>query len=217
MPKSIARCPWGDGSPRYAAYHDLEWGVPVHDERLFFEFLILEGAQAGLSWSTILNKRDRYREAFAGFDPARVARFDARRIDKLLQDPGIVRNRLKVESSVGNARAFLALQLRPLRLGVRRRPADPKPMAVVVAGAGQHARIRRVVARSQAPRLSFRRHDDHVRVHAGDRTRERPSGCVPALEGGAGNSVMNVASETLWRRSLWGCAQALEWPSFPSP
>jgi DNA-3-methyladenine glycosylase I len=110
MPKSIARCPWGDASPRYAAYHDLEWGVPVHDDRLFFEFLILEGAQAGLSWSTILNKRDRYREAFAGFDPARVARFDARRVEKLLSDPGIVRNRLKVESSVSNARAFVALQ-----------------------------------------------------------------------------------------------------------
>lgn len=110
MSVSIARCPWGDGSPRYAAYHDVEWGVPVHDDRLFFEFLILEGAQAGLSWSTILNKRDRYREAFAGFDPARVARFDARRVEKLMQDPGIVRNRLKVESSVSNARAFLALQ-----------------------------------------------------------------------------------------------------------
>jgi DNA-3-methyladenine glycosylase I len=110
MPKSIARCPWGDTSPNYAAYHDLEWGVPVHDDRVFFEFLILEGAQAGLSWSTILNKRDSYREAFAGFDPARVARFDARRIDKLLTDPGIVRNRLKIASSVTNARAFVELQ-----------------------------------------------------------------------------------------------------------
>jgi len=110
MPKPIARCPWGDSTPRYAAYHDDEWGVPVHDDRVFFEFLILEGAQAGLSWSTILNKRDCYREAFAGFDPARVARFDARRIEKLLANPGIVRNRLKVESSVSNARAFLELQ-----------------------------------------------------------------------------------------------------------
>ena len=110
MPKSIARCPWGDGSPRYAAYHDAEWGVPVHDDRVFFEFLILEGAQAGLSWSTILNKRDGYREAFADFDPAKVARFDARRIEKLLANPGIVRNRLKIASSVGNARAFLDVQ-----------------------------------------------------------------------------------------------------------
>jgi DNA-3-methyladenine glycosylase I len=110
MSKSIARCPWGDASPNYAAYHDLEWGVPVHDDRVFFEFLILEGAQAGLSWSTILNKRDSYREAFAGFDPARVARYDARRIEKLLTNPGIVRNRLKIASSVTNARAFVELQ-----------------------------------------------------------------------------------------------------------
>ena len=103
---TIARCPWAEGSPRYADYHDLEWGVPVHDDRVFFEFLILEGAQAGLRWSTILNKRDGYRDAFAGFDPAKVARFDRRRIEKLLANPGIVRNRLKVESSVRNARAF---------------------------------------------------------------------------------------------------------------
>jgi len=108
--KSIARCPWGDASPDYAAYHDIEWGVPVHDDRVFFEFLILEGAQAGLSWSTILNKRNGYRQAFAGFDPARVARYDARRIEKLLADPAIVRNRLKIASSVTNARAFVELQ-----------------------------------------------------------------------------------------------------------
>jgi len=110
MPKSIARCPWGDASPSYAAYHDLEWGVPVHDDRVFFEFLILEGAQAGLSWSTILNKRDSYREAFSRFDPVRVARYDARRIERLLTNPGIVRNRLKIASSVTNARAFVELQ-----------------------------------------------------------------------------------------------------------
>jgi DNA-3-methyladenine glycosylase I len=88
-------------------YHDEEWGVPVHDDRVLFEFLILEGAQAGLSWSTILRKRESYREAFAGFDPVRVARFDARRRKALLRNPGIVRNRLKVESTVSNAGAFL--------------------------------------------------------------------------------------------------------------
>lgn len=91
-------------------YHDREWGVPLHDERGLFEFLVLEGAQAGLSWSTILNKRDAYRKAFAGFDPDRVARFDQRKIESLLQNPGIVRNRLKVESAVRNARAILALR-----------------------------------------------------------------------------------------------------------
>ena len=104
------RCAWAGTDPRMIAYHDEEWGVPVHDDRLLFEFLTLEGAQAGLSWKTILNKRDAYREAFAGFDPARVARFDSRRIDRLLTNPGIVRNRLKVESTVTNARAFLEVQ-----------------------------------------------------------------------------------------------------------
>src|SRR5438445_8161155 len=104
------RCGWAGTDPRMIAYHDAEWGMPVHDDRLLFEFLILEGAQAGLSWSTILNKRDAYREAFAGFDPARVARFDRRRIERLLSNPGIVRNRLKIESAVANARAFLAVQ-----------------------------------------------------------------------------------------------------------
>jgi DNA-3-methyladenine glycosylase I len=104
------RCPWAGTDPRMIAYHDEEWGVPVHDDRLLFEFLILEGAQAGLSWQTILNKRDAYREAFAGFDPARVARFDSRRIERLMGNPGIVRNRLKIESAVSNARAFLELQ-----------------------------------------------------------------------------------------------------------
>ncbi len=110
MPKTELRCPWAEGSPRYADYHDHEWGVPVHDDRVFFEFLLLEGAQAGLSWSTILNKRDGYRAAFAAFDPARVARFDARRVERLLANEGIVRNRLKVASAVANARAFLATQ-----------------------------------------------------------------------------------------------------------
>lgn len=92
------------------AYHDEEWGVPAHDDRLLFEFLTLEGAQAGLSWSTILRKREAYRKAFAGFDPRKVARFDAARIERLMHDAGIVRNRLKIESTVANARAALAVQ-----------------------------------------------------------------------------------------------------------
>lgn len=104
------RCKWAGSDPLYVAYHDEEWGVPEHDEIRLFEMLILEGAQAGLSWLTILRKREGYRRAFAGFDPARVARFDARKIASLLKDPGIVRNRLKVESSVRNARAFLGIQ-----------------------------------------------------------------------------------------------------------
>ena len=103
------RCAWAQ-TPLSIAYHDEEWGVPVHDDRLLFEFLILEGAQAGLSWSTILKKRENYRRAFAGFDPRKVARFDASRKRKLMKDDGIVRNRLKIESTVSNARAFLAVQ-----------------------------------------------------------------------------------------------------------
>lgn len=93
-----------------SAYHDLEWGVPVHDDQKHFEFLILEGAQAGLSWSTVLHKREAYRRVFAGFDPKKVARFTSRRIERALADPGIIRNRLKVTSAVSNARAFLELQ-----------------------------------------------------------------------------------------------------------
>ncbi len=104
------RCPWCLGSPEYIRYHDTEWGVPVHDDRVFFEFLILEGAQAGLSWSTILAKRANYRRLLADFDPAKVARFTQARVEKLLLDPGIVRNRLKVEGTVRNAKAFLAVQ-----------------------------------------------------------------------------------------------------------
>jgi len=105
------RCQWSSGGNElYIDYHDREWGVPQHDDRMLFEFLILEGAQAGLSWSTILNKREGYRKAFSGFDPAKVARYDKAKIARLLQDPGIVRNRLKVESAVINARALLAVQ-----------------------------------------------------------------------------------------------------------
>jgi DNA-3-methyladenine glycosylase I len=107
----VTRCDWVPKDDALnIAYHDEEWCVPTHDERLLFELLTLEGAQAGLSWTTILRKRDGYRKAFAGFDVDRVARFDARRVDRLLQDPGVVRNRAKVESTVGNARAVLAVR-----------------------------------------------------------------------------------------------------------
>jgi DNA-3-methyladenine glycosylase I len=103
------RCGWAKGE-NYIAYHDDEWGVPVHDDRVWFEFLILEGAQAGLSWSTILNKREAYRKAFAKFDPRKVARFDEAKMRELIENPGIVRNRLKIRSTVSNAAAFLAVQ-----------------------------------------------------------------------------------------------------------
>ena len=109
--KPVLRCPWPRASnPLYVHYHDTEWGVPEHDDRALFEKLVLDGAQAGLSWETILNKRENYRRAFEGFHPQTVARYGAGKIAALLADPGIVRNRSKVNSAVGNARAFLAMQ-----------------------------------------------------------------------------------------------------------
>ena len=104
------RCPWAGSDPLYQRYHDTEWGIPLHDERRLFEMLVLEGAQAGLAWITILRKREGYREAFDNFDPAAVARYDRRRVARLLRNQNIVRNRLKVESAVANARAFLQVQ-----------------------------------------------------------------------------------------------------------
>lgn len=104
------RCSWAGDDPLYCAYHDEEWGVPLHDERALFEFLILEGAQAGLSWITILRKRENYRAAFDNFDPERIARYDKGKIEALLQNPGIVRNRLKVEAAINNAQKFLEVR-----------------------------------------------------------------------------------------------------------
>jgi DNA-3-methyladenine glycosylase I len=106
----MKRCDWVGAEPIYVEYHDTEWGVPLHDDRKLFEFLVLEAAQAGLSWITILRKRESYRAAFAGFDPEAVARFNRRSVERLLNDAGIVRNRQKVESAISNARAFLAVQ-----------------------------------------------------------------------------------------------------------
>ena len=104
------RCAWAGTDPLYVAYHDREWGVPLHDDRALFEFLVLEGAQAGLSWSTVLRKRDAYRRAFDRFDPEKVARYNKRKISALLADEGIVRNRAKIESAINNAKAFLEVQ-----------------------------------------------------------------------------------------------------------
>ena len=109
-PPAQPRCDWCLGNELYTAYHDTEWGVPVHDDRRHFEFLVLEGAQAGLSWLTVLRKRDSYRKAFDDFDPVRVARYNERKVASLLADPGIVRNRKKVESAITNAQAFLAVR-----------------------------------------------------------------------------------------------------------
>jgi DNA-3-methyladenine glycosylase I len=109
VPDGFVRCHWASNELNIR-YHDEEWGVPVHDDRLWFEFLTLEGAQAGLSWDTILQKRARYRKLFGGFDAAKVARFDAKKVQALLRDPGIVRNRLKIQATIANARAFRQVQ-----------------------------------------------------------------------------------------------------------
>jgi len=109
--KSIRRCPWSsDDDPLYVAYHDNEWGRPVHDDRTIYEFLVLETFQAGLSWRTILNKRENFRKAFAGFDPKKVAKFGSRDVARLMADPGIVRNRAKIDAAIHNAKLFLGVQ-----------------------------------------------------------------------------------------------------------
>lgn len=108
--KALNRCGWAESTDEMRHYHDTEWGVPVHDDTVHFEFLTLEGAQAGLSWATILKRRDGYRKAFANFNPQKVAKFDQTKIEKLLLDPGIIRHRLKIESTVSNAQAFIKIQ-----------------------------------------------------------------------------------------------------------
>ena len=185
----IARCAWAGSDPLMQEYHDREWGTPLHDERRLFEFLILEGAQAGLSWATILKKREHYRRAFSGFDPAKVAAYRPAKVRALLADPGIVRNRLKVEGAVKNARAFLALGDEPggsdafLWHFVGGRP---------MRNAWKHgrevpattARVRRHEPRAQAPRLHLRRLDDLLRLHAGDGHGQRPHPTLLPRAGG---------------------------------
>ncbi len=110
MQRSVKRCPWPSDDPLMIAYHDTEWGVPLHDDRTLYEYIVLDGAQAGLSWSTVLRKREAYRAAFRGFDPKIVARFTPKDVERLLRDPGIIRNRLKIESAITNARRLLEIQ-----------------------------------------------------------------------------------------------------------
>jgi len=206
---TVQRCSWPT-SELEIAYHDREWGAPVHDDRVHFEFLILEGAQAGLSWSTILKKRTHYRRAFANFDPARVAQYAPAKVARLLEDPGIVRNRLKIESAVSNARAFLAIQD---EFG----SFDAYVWRFV---AGQPKQNRRRSLRQIPPRtresdalskdlrrrgFRFRRLDDLLRVHAGGGLGERscghllpayatlPSGPTAAAAGVAGRGLTHAS------------------------
>jgi DNA-3-methyladenine glycosylase I len=167
------RCPWVNlANPLYVEYHDREWGRAVHDDVRHFEMLTLEGAQAGLSRETILKKRDGYRDAFAGFDPVKVARFSRSRIGKILADPGVVRNRLKIESTVTNAAAFIAVQKefgsfdRYVWAFVSGKPLRSAFRAVADYPA-RDQRERRAVEGPEEARFPLRRLDDHLRVHAG--------------------------------------------------
>ena len=172
--KRVKRCGWAGDEPLMVAYHDEEWGVPSHDDRHLFEMLVLEGAQAGLSWATILRKREGYREAFEGFDVDRVARMTPARVERLLKNPAIVRNRAKVESTVINARALRASPrrvrfARPLSLVVHRWPPDRQPVGRLPAGASDEPRVRRDEQGAEGARLQVRRLDHLLRLYAGHR------------------------------------------------
>lgn len=173
MNDQLTRCVWAGRNALQTAYHDAEWGVPVHDDMRFFEFLVLEGAQAGLAWDTILQKRERYRAAFAGFDPQQVACCDSSTVEKLLANAAIVRNRLKIDSAIGNAKLFLGVQAQfggfdayiwQFVGGQTHRQS--------VARHGRSARLhysfRRHEPRLEQARLQIRRHHDLLCLHAGD-------------------------------------------------
>ena len=180
----MSRCPWASSEPNIT-YHDAEWGVPVHDDRRLFEFLILEGAQAGSSWTTILNKRENYRRAFDGFRPEKIARYNAREVRRAARDPGIVRNRLKIAAAIQNAKAFLAVRKEfgsfdaYLWSFVGGKPKQNRwrRMAQVPA---RHHRIRRDEPRSRQARIQVRRLNDLLRVDASDRHGQRSPCNVPA-------------------------------------
>src|SRR6266436_5292129 len=161
------RCSWVNmNDPLLVEYHDHEWGVPVHGDNRHLEVLVLSGAQAGLNWSLVLKKRDSYRRAFDGFDPDRVARYTGKRIEKLLVDPTIIRNRMKIEAAVTNARALLE---------VRPRAAQVQSLGSYLTDPGDFSRIRGVQQRSEAAGIQFRRSNGHVCVHAVGWISKRPS------------------------------------------
>ena len=177
----MKRCAWvNPENPLMVEYHDREWGVPVHDDRKHFEFLVLEGAQAGLSWSTILKRREGYRSAFSDFDPEKVAGYSVQRIEEMLLNASIIRNRQKIEAAVRNARAFLILQDEFGSFDsycwrfVEGRPiVNHRNSAKEVPATSR--RVRRLQQRSQEARLQLCRLDHHLRPHAGRRHGQRPS------------------------------------------
>ena len=172
------RCEWGAVTELMTAYHDQEWGVPLHDDRMLFEFLVLEGAQAGLSWNTILNKRQNYRDAFDDFDPETVAQYGDAKVRSLLADAGIVRNRLKIAAAITNAQAHLAVaqEFGSFDLGFRGRQPQGQLLGVDVAGSGQDRRIGRHEQGPENQGVQVHRLDHLLRLHAGDRHGQRPQG-----------------------------------------
>ena len=179
--RRLARCPWPKHDPLYVAYHDEEWGVPEYDDRALFEKLILDGFQAGLSWITILRKRDNFRAAFDGFEPEKIARYTPKKIERLMNDAGIVRNRAKIEGAVGSARAYLEdhgerAGLRAIAVGPSRRQAEAQHVPQHQAGAGGNRIVAQDVEGARRARLQIRRPDHRLCLHAGGRHGQRPSG-----------------------------------------
>ena len=212
VPDDRTRCEWATG-PWNIPYHDTEWGVPVHDDRAHFEFLVLEGAQAGLSWLTILKKRDGYRRVFAGFDPEKVARFTPKRIEKILLDPGIIRNRAKVESTVRNARAFLAVQeefgsFDTYHVGFRGRAPEGQQMASPGADPGHDPRLRGPQRRSAPARLPLRRSDRLLLPPPSRRPGERPCRQLLPLRRAHRRRVMITLAP---KRAMTGSSRGRPW------
>ena len=181
----VVRCPWGGiADPIYARYHDEEWGVPQPNDRALFEKLVLEGFQAGLSWLTILKKRENFRRAFHGFDPARIVRYGSKDIARLMADPGIVRNRLKVEATIDNARAVLKLAAAHAAVGVpvgvpRRAPADQSPQELQDRS-GRDTRLQGHLQGAESGGLPLRRPDHDLRLHAVDGHGQRSHRRLPS-------------------------------------
>ena len=179
--ESVVRCPWPKDDALYLAYHDEEWGVPEYDDRALYEKLVLDGFQAGLSWITILRKRENFRRAFDGFVPEKIARYTPKKVERLMQDAGIVRNRAKIEGAVLSARAWIEIMEKGTGLlqavvGFRRRQAESEPLPHHAADSGRNRDLAGDVKGVGAARLQVLRADDRLRLHAGGRHGQRPSG-----------------------------------------
>ena len=180
----LGRCPWPKDDQLYLAYHDQEWGVPEFDDRALYEKLVLDGFQAGLSWITILRKRENFRRAFDGFVPEKIARYSPKKIERLMQDAGIVRNRAKIEGAVLSARAWIETMengpgFAKLAVGLRRRRAQGQPLSHHAAGAGGDRDVARDVEGAGPARFQVLRPDDRLRLHASRRHGQRSPDYLP--------------------------------------